>query len=202
MRVSLTARLVGVVLVMQSLLLGAVLVYLFMFNPPVLIRYIMHEQLSLFSDNVFLDEDGQPQVRISEETDNSVWIYAVLPYDLIYQIIDRQGRVAFSSVPVAAFAPATGDSSAQPKSFYYTLQQRNFYVERMQLSGELADYRLQVATSERMLALFQLTRIQPLSKFALLLIIFSILLYVLIVILTVRRMLKPLLRVAAAAQQI
>lgn len=190
---SLTSRLIFTYVAGLMVLGIAVYCYLFLYNPNFLINYLMNKQFSHISENVYKDAEGN--LAFTPSGEEKIWIYQALSEDVIFQILTPSSQVAMHPFGNNEFKlslnqsqiPATGRKE-------FDLHNGNMQMRVLagHLSPPLQDYTLEVALSERILEVLQISRIKPLSRVVLTVIVMSIILSSLIAYFTIRRMVKPL----------
>lgn len=164
------------------------------------------EQFKIVSSGLLFDTAGKlDDLRLR---DDKAWIYSVSPTDLQYRILDRHGRVLFSSVADApALTPEVPGLGGTPQNFDI---RRNGIVQHIRTrmyparSGH-TQYAIQIGMSDRMLAAMQLRFTHPISQGAFIILVILTVLFLAmsaIAFVTVRRMLKPLQDVSTIAAQI
>src|SRR5690554_5056685 len=94
-RRNLTSRLILTFVAALVFLIVAVNIYIFVLDPNVLINKIMEKQVEYLSEHTAMDEQGRP-VSVTKDIEEE-WLYAALPEDLRYQIVDKNGTVVLAS---------------------------------------------------------------------------------------------------------
>lgn len=198
LRRSLTTRLIVTLVAALVLLAMAVNLYIFVLNPNLLINKVMEKQVEYLSGHTLVDEQGRP-VSVSQDIGEE-WIFSALKEDLRYQIVDRDGRVVLASDDSqSAYSPGAGLFDTKNKKFDYTHNGRRMFAVTEPLSSS-PGYYIQVATTHRFLQFF--VRVQPVFHAALTVSFIWLLLASIIVIITIRKMLKPLHDISQTALNI
>jgi signal transduction histidine kinase len=199
---SLKFRLITTFVSALALLIGVTYTYLFALNPNILIEHILNKQVDFIVDDIVIDSHGKPYIS-QEDNERSNWIYLTLKDDIFYQVVDKEGGVfsasSHSSLP---FSPDGAPYSTNITHFTFTHNNAFFYALNRPLDTPFDGYTLQVATSLRLLDVFQITNISPISKTVLLVSLLSLLIVCFAVIVTIHFMLRPLRRASEVASEI
>lgn len=199
---SLKTRLIIAFSTALILLISGIYAYLFVLNPNILIDHILNKQVSFLIEDIKTDPQGVPYVFQSNSEEGN-WIYSVLNKDIFYQIINKKGEVvSSSSKSFKAFSPNNEPYNKDTTYFNFNHENSLFYALNHKLPLPFANYNLQVATSLRLLDVFQITNISPISKTVLLVSLLSLLIVSIAVIITIHFMLRPLRDASAVAYKI
>lgn len=199
---SLTFRLIITFFAALTLLISVIYTYLFVLNPNFLIDHILKKQVDFLIEDIYIDPQGVPYI-LEEGNEESNWIYHVLNKDIFYQIVNQHGEVVSASNRLTkAFSPDDTPYHTQLTYFTFTRDNALFYALNKQLKSPLAAYYLQVATSLRLLDVFQITNISPISKTVLLVSLLSLFIVSFAVIITIHFMLRPLRDASEVASKI
>ncbi|WP_369922061.1 hypothetical protein AB8E32_07640 [Marinomonas polaris] len=199
---SLKTRLIIAFFTALILLISGIYAYLFVLNPNILIDHILNKQVSFLIEDIKTDPQGVPYVFQSNSEEGN-WIYSVLNKDIFYQIINKKGEVvSSSSKSFKAFSPNNEPYNKDTTYFNFNHENSLFYALNHKLPLPFANYNLQVATSLRLLDVFQITNISPISKTVLLVSLLSLLIVSIAVIITIHFMLRPLRDASAVAYKI
>ena len=199
---SLKFRLIITFVTALTVLVSGTYTYLFVLNPNILIEHILNKQVDFIVDDIVIDSHGKPYIS-QEDNERSNWIYLTLKDDIFYQIIDEDGGVFSASSNSSQ--PFTADNTpynARTTHFTFTHHNAFFYALNRPLDTPFDGYTLQVATSLRLLDVFQITNISPISKTVLLVSLLSLLIVCFAVIATIHFMLHPLRRASEVASRI
>lgn len=200
-RRNLTSRLILTFVAALVFLIVAVNIYIFVLDPNVLINKIMEKQVEYLSEHTAMDEQGRP-VSVTKDIEEE-WLYAALPEDLRYQLVDKNGTVVLASDDSRSAYTADGEVfDPRVEKFSFTDNDLRIYTVTQPLSFPSSDYYIQVATTHRFLEIFQLANIEPIFHAALAVSFISLLLVSFIVIITIRYMLKPLHDISQTALDI
>ena len=200
-RRNLTSRLILTFVAALVFLIVAVNIYIFVLDPNVLINKIMEKQVEYLSEHTAMDEQGRP-VSVTKDIEEE-WLYAALPEDLRYQIVDKNGTVVLASDDSRSAYTADGEVfDPRVEKFSFTDNDLRIYTVTRPLSFPSSDYYIQVATTHRFLEIFQLANIEPIFHAALAVSFISLLLVSFIVVITIRYMLKPLHDISQTALDI
>lgn len=192
---NLALRLISTFVAAVLLLLGVIYFYIHAVNPDLLIQKIMRKQIDFLAQHITTDTRGVP-ISISLPDDKS-WFQMILRDDLKYRVLTSDGTVILSSdEDMSPFEESSTEFSASPSYLYSSNENRDYIISR-KLSTPSGEYLLQAFSSNRILDLFQLTRVEPISHIAIFIALLFFLLITIIVIITIRYMLKPL-QVASA----
>ncbi|VUD69330.1 Sensor protein QseC [Thalassocella blandensis] len=217
LRRNLTFRLILTFVFALILFIVAINAYTFVLNPDYFVKFVMDKQFELLRKNTYVNKEGIP--AIEDNFSKREWVYDELKRDLFYQIVHQSGKVIFSSQPSGGvFTPntfsVTSSQSLQSEDanmrnflrksrlFKFTLNGEKAYAISRPLPREMGEYNLQIATSERILEVFQLTNVLPLSQIALVISFVSLLIIIVMVVFTVRYMLKPIRQISHTASKI
>jgi two-component system, OmpR family, sensor histidine kinase QseC len=188
---NLAFRLIVTFVASLLLLIMAINVYIFVLNPNVLLNRIMEEQVNNFISSVHFDERGSP-AGLHLDVD-SEWIYSEFQKDLFYQIVDVSGMVLVASGSSRiAFSPDGKVFDPSVEKFHFMHNGLRLYAVNQPLQYADSDYYLQVATSDRLLDIFEFANIRPIFHTALAISLISLVLVSGIVVVTIKYMLKPL----------
>ncbi|MDF3125517.1 ATP-binding protein [Rheinheimera sp. 1928-s] len=198
---NLTFRLIITFVAALALTLASIFFYIFVLNPNLILQRTLDKQLHYLSEELIPDAEGRPSgKRYDEKYD---WVYKVLSTELLYQITDNQGRAIMQSSPDAdaIFNQVNPQFSTEKRLFSVTYQGLLYHVNSAHLAN-YPGYYVQVAGSDRLLSIFQLTNLKPLSVVAVLVSLICLLLISLVVWLTIGYMLRPLKKASATAAKI
>ncbi|WP_212915722.1 ATP-binding protein [Marinomonas sp. A3A] len=199
---SLKFRLIITFVTALTVLVSGTYTYLFVLNPNILIEHILNKQVDFIVDDIVIDSHGKPYIS-QEDNERSNWIYLTLKDDIFYQIIDEDGGVfSASSNSSQPFTTDNMPYNARTTHFTFTHHNAFFYALNRPLDTPFDGYTLQVATSLRLLDVFQITNISPISKTVLLVSLLSLLIVCFAVIATIHFMLHPLRRASEVASKI
>ncbi|RCX01168.1 signal transduction histidine kinase [Marinomonas foliarum] len=202
---SLKYRLIITFFVALTLLISGIYSYLFVMNPNLLIGHILNEQAEFLIDEIYTNSMGEPELSIQKSNQDAhwVWIYETLNEDLFFQIVDPQGEVVSASTrQTKAFAPDNTSYNKHTSNFTFTRNNKLFYGLSEPLKAAYTGYNIQVATSLRLLEVFQITKRSPISKTVLLVSILSLFIVSFAVIITIHFMLRPLRKASDIASKI
>ncbi|UTW00951.1 hypothetical protein KDW99_07440 [Marinomonas rhizomae] len=202
---SLKYRLIITFFAALTLLISGIYSYLFVMNPNLLINHILNEQAEFLIDEIYTNSMGAPELSIQKNNQDEhwVWIYETLSEDLFYQIINPQGEVILASTThTKTFAPDNISYNKNTSYFTFTHNNKLFYALNEPLSAMYTGYYIQVATSLRLLEVFQITKRSPISKTVLLVSILSLFIVSFAVIITIHFMLRPLREASNIATKI
>ncbi|MDX3774522.1 ATP-binding protein [Chromatiaceae bacterium AAb-1] len=192
---NLALRLISTFVVAVLLLLSVIYLYIYAVNPDLLIQKIMRKQIDFLAHHITTDTRGIP-VSVTLPDDKS-WFQMILRDDLKYRVITKDGKVILSSDNDMTPFDADGTEFSAARSYLYSSNEHRDYIISRKLHTSSGDYLLQAFSSNRILDLFQLTRVEPISHIAIFIALLFFLLITIIVIITIRYMLKPL-QVASA----
>lgn len=202
---SLKYRLIITFFAALTLLISGIYSYLFVMNPNLLIDHILNEQAEFLIDEIYKNDMGAPELSIQKSNQDAhwVWIYETLNEDLFYQIVDPQGEVvSASTMQKKAFVPDNTPYNKYTSNFTFTHNHKLFYGLSKPLKAAYTGYNIQVATSLRLLEVFQITKRSPISKTVLLVSLLSLFIVSFAVIITIHFMLRPLREASDIASKI
>ena len=198
---NLTFRLIITFVAAMALTLASIFFYIFVLNPDLILQRTLDKQIHYLSEEIIPDAQGRPAGKIYDEEYD--WVYKVLSSELLYQITDNKGVVILQSTPDAAplLKQINQQFSTEKRLFKVTDQGLLYHVNSAPLSN-YPGYHVQVVASDRLMSIFQLTNLKPLSVVAVLVSLLCLLLISLVVWLTIGYMLRPLKKASATAAQI
>jgi len=202
---SLKFRLIITFFTALTLLIGGIYSYLYILNPNFLIDHILNEQVDFLIDEINTDSQGTPYLalQINNEDSHWIWIYQVLNEDIFYQIVNPNGEVVSASNQYTkAFSPDKMPYDTNTTHFTFTRNNAFFYALSEQLKPPFTGYNLQVATSLRLLDVFQITKRSPISKTVLFVSLLSLFIVSFAVVVTIHFMLRPLRKASGIAAKI
>ncbi len=176
-------------------------------SPTVMTRRVLIEESQNLLEGLRSGADGRPtHIELSDE---SAWLYSVLPAEFLYRVVDAQGQVVISSQPGgAALVPVAGQAF-DPELGVFEVPDGRGGDSSATLSVRATPFQhggqrwtLQVAASRRLVKLTRLgigsTYVRAaLAPLALLLLVVSV-----VIVWTLHRMLKPLREASLAAGHI
>jgi signal transduction histidine kinase len=198
---NLTFRLIITFIAALALTLASILFYIFVLNPNLILQRTLDKQIHYLSKEIRPDAQGRPATKLYDKKYD--WVYQVLSSELMYQITDQHGVALLQSTPHAQslFSQADQQFSTEQRLFSFTHQNLLYHVNSAPLPN-FPGYYVQVIGSDRLMSVFQLTNIKPLSVVAVLVTLLCLLLISLVVWLTIGYMLRPLKNASATAAQI
>lgn len=164
-------------------------------------NHIADEEVDAIKGNTVIDAAGKPSaVALKGE---SAWLYTAMPMELTYRIVDRLGNVLFSAAPGGtALAPESQPFSPEPSRFPLKLNGVDLQVTTTPIAGSNPPYYVQVAVSQRLAKLTQFgLGVRYLAGTGINAFL-SLLAFTAVIILTVRRALRPLAQASKAAEEI
>ena len=201
---SLTARLLAshlVMLLLLSLLLIGGPLLLLRLNLPGLANRALSEEADDITARLRYDDQGEPtSVALDAE---SAWLYEGFPHELGYRLLDSDGKVLLSSDPdVRTLGPATGPVDPQRPVFDVERAGVILHVGTRAVEHDGRRWMLQVAISDRMAKLTRLGHGYFYIRAAAVPLVLALLGFVVVVVIAVRRVIKPLREASLAAAQI
>ena len=198
---NLTFRLIITFIAALALTLASILFYIFVLNPNLILQRTLDKQIHYLSEEILPDAQGRPGAKVFDAEYD--WVYKVLSSELLYQITDHQGVILLQSTADAGplFKHINQQFSTEKRLFTVTHQDLLYHVNTAPLP-DYPGYYVQVIGSDRLMSVFQLTNLKPLSVVAVLVTLLCLLLISLVVWLTIGYMLRPLKKASATAAQI
>ncbi len=198
---NLTLRLIITFVAALALTLAGIFFYIFVLNPNLILQHTLDKQIHYLNEEIIPDSMGRPSGKVRD--DEYDWVYKVLSSELLYQITDQQGVAVLQSTADAGplFQQINQQFSTEDRLF--TIQHQNllYHVNTAPLP-HYPGYYVQVVSSDRLISIFQLTNLKPLSVVAALVSLICLLLISAVVCLTIGYMLRPLKHASATAAQI
>lgn len=166
-------------------LISAILWLVLQFQANDRARHSAERMTHVLAGMLVFDAHGQ-LLRMNWQ-DGLQWLPEALPHDIVYQVSDHTGRVRLKSP-----APLSARGAPQPPLYTHTLD-----VVR---AGRT--WTIEASVSDRLVALIHLGAERRIGGAALATAVLSILLLAAVLLLTVRRLLRPLRDTSAQARQI
>lgn len=167
--------------------------YIFILNPNLLVDYIMEEQFENISENTTLNSSGTLTFNFS--TASKMWVYEILSNDIYFQILDKKNRTIISSLEVKQYH---GTSEHHEPG----LNKSEFFTVSRPLSNKLNDFTIKIYTSKRLIEIFELTNIEPITKVVFLVILTTFIIISSIILITIKYTLIPLTEISKHSAQI
>lgn len=198
---NLTFRLIITFVAALALTLASIFSYIFLINPDLILQRTLDKQIYYLAEEIIPDAQGRPAGKVYDEEYD--WVYKVLSSELVYQITDSKGLAILQSTPDAGqlLNQVNQQFSTEKRLFQVSYQGLLYYVNSAPLPN-YPGYYVQVVASDRLMSIFQLTNLKPLSVVAVLVSLICLLLISLVVWLTIGYMLRPLKNASATAAQI
>ena len=198
---NLTFRLIITFVAALALTLASIFFYIFVLNPNLILQRTLDKQIHYLSEEILPDAQGRPSGKMYDEEYD--WVYKVLSSDLLYQITDHQGVTLQRSTADAEEIFQQADQQFSTEKRFFTIKHQDllYHVNTAPLP-HYPGYYVQVIGSDRLMSIFQLTNLKPLSVVAVLVSLLCLLLISLVVWLTIGYMLRPLKKASATAAQI
>ncbi len=198
---NLTFRLIITFIAALALTLASIFFYIFVLNPDLILQRTLDKQIHYLSEEIIPDTLGRPSGKVRD--DKYDWVYKVLSSELLYQITDQQGQALLQSTTDAGplFKQINQQFSTEARLFAVTHQALLYHVNAAPLPN-YPGYYVQVIASDRLISIFQLTNLKPLSVVAVLVSLICLLLISMVVWLTIGYMLRPLKHASVTAAQI
>ncbi|HJS14220.1 MAG TPA: hypothetical protein VJ795_04040, partial [Rheinheimera sp.] len=198
---NLTFRLIITFVAALALTLASIFFYIFVLNPDLILQRTLDKQIYYLAEEIIPDAQGRPASKAYD--DEYDWVYKVLSSELQYQITDSKGLAILQSTPDAGqlLNQVNQQFSTEKRLFQVSYQGLLYYVNSAPLPN-YPGYYVQVVASDRLMSIFQLTNLKPLSVVAVLVSLLCLLLISLVVWLTIGYMLRPLKNASATAAQI
>jgi two-component system sensor histidine kinase QseC len=198
---NLTFRLIITFVAALALTLAGIFFYIFVLNPNLILQRTLDKQIHYLSEEIMPDSQGRPSGKIYDKEYD--WVYKVLSSELLYQITDSTGVAILHSTPEAGqlLHQVNQQFATEKRLFQVSYQSLLYYVNSAPLPN-YPGYYVQVIASDRLMSIFQLTNLKPLSVVAALVSLICLLLISLVVWLTIGYMLRPLKKASATAAQI
>jgi signal transduction histidine kinase len=203
---SLSARLwvTTVVMLAASLaVLAALVIYVFDHYPEqTLGRHEEMEYLGGVMGAIRFDESGFP--RGMELPDQEAWLFQIAPTEIKYRVLDAQGDVLLASTGAKEGGPwLTGDLSADVgKIVHANVDGRPFSIATRRLLRGQSEFFVQTATSAKFIEIVVSSKVKPIPAMVRIIFFVASVVFGLVLLLTIRRMLKPLRDASDAAAQI
>lgn len=197
----LTFRLISTFVAALVLTFACIFFYVFVINPNAMLNHILDRQIHYLTKEIVTDAQGKPAQLFHDEKYS--WLYQTLSTELFYQIVDQSGHALVQSAPQTREFLQQVDQQFSGEKRIYAVQAQGmlYHVNNAPLS-DYPGYYLQVVISDRLMSIFQLTNLKPLSVVAVLVSLLCLLLISLVVWLTIGYMLRPLKNASATAAQI
>lgn len=198
---NLTFRLIITFVAALALTLASIFSYIFLINPDLILQRTLDKQIYYLAEEIIPDAQGRPASKVYDEEYD--WVYKVLSSELVYQITDSKGLAILQSTLDAGqlLQQVNQQFSTEKRLFQVSYQGLLYYVNSAPLPN-YPGYYVQVVASDRLMSIFQLTNLKPLSVVAVLVSLLCLLLISLVVWLTIGYMLRPLKNASATAAQI
>lgn len=198
---NLTFRLIITFIAALALTLASILFYIFVLNPNLILQRTLDKQIHYLSKEIIPDAQGRPTTKLYDQKYD--WVYKVLSSELLYQITDQNGVALLQSTADAQSLFNQADKQFSTEKRLFTLMHQNllYHVNTAPLPN-YPGYYVQVIGSDRLMSVFQLTNLKPLSVVAVLVTLLCLVLISLVVWLTIGYMLRPLKNASATAAQI
>lgn len=203
---SLSARLwVTTVVVLAASLtaLASLVIYAFDHYPEqTLGRREQTENVARVIDGIRFSDAGIPaSVDLPE---HEAWLYQVVPTELKYRVLDRQGRVLVASTGAEKDGPwLTGDLSADVgKIAHVNVDGRQFSIATRRVLRGQSDFYVQTATSARFIEVVVSSKVKPIPATVRVIFFVAVVIFGLVLLFTIRRMLRPLRDASEAAAHI
>lgn len=190
-------------LALSLTLLASVVIYAFNHFPEQTLG--RHEQIESVTDiakGIVFDDAGHPvSVRLS---DNRAWLFSVAHSELMYRVLDGQGKVLLASDGARDGAPwVTNEwSRTVSETVGATIGGKAFDVVALQVRHGDALYYVQTATSKRLVDVMIGVRVKQIPATVKVTILVATIIFGLTLTITVYRVLKPLRAVSNAAASI
>jgi len=132
------------------------------------------------------------------------WLYQVVPTELKYRVLDRQGRVLVASTGAEKDGPwLTGDLSADVgKIAHVNVDGRQFSIATRRVLRGQSDFYVQTATSARFIEVVVSSKVKPIPATVRVIFFVAVVIFGLVLLFTIRRMLRPLRDASEAAAHI
>ncbi|CAG9262324.1 Histidine kinase [Paraburkholderia unamae] len=160
------------------------------------------ESLARVIDSIRFDDSGFP--RDVELPDRQAWLFQVAPTELKYRVLDAQGHVLLASAGAEKDGPwLTGDLSADVgKIAHADVDGRRFSIATRRVLRGQSEFYVQTATSARFIDILVSSKVKPIPSTVRVIFFVAIAIFGVVLLFTIRRMLKPLRDASDAAAQI
>ncbi|WP_338640209.1 sensor histidine kinase [Burkholderia pyrrocinia] len=186
-------------LALSLTLLASVVIYAFNHFPEQTLG--RHEQIESVTDiakGIVFDDAGHPvSVRLS---DNRAWLFSVAHSELMYRVLDGQGKVLLASDGARDGAPWVTDEWLRNADV--TIGGKAFDVVALPVRHGDALYYVQTATSKRLVDVMIGVKVKQIPAIVKVTILVATIIFGLTLTITVYRVLKPLRAVSNAAASI
>lgn len=186
-------------LALSLTLLASVVIYAFNHFPEQTLG--RHEQIESVTDiakGIVFDDAGHPvSVRLS---DNRAWLFSVAHSELMYRVLDGQGKVLLASDGARDGAPWVTDEWLRNADV--TIGGKAFDVVALPVRHRDALYYVQTATSKRLVDVMIGVKVKQIPAIVKVTILVATIIFGLTLTITVYRVLKPLRAVSNAAASI
>jgi len=170
-------------------------------HPELMTRFDLMNETNLIEEGLRFDSSGRA-VGLVLPNDAS-WIYAALPYDLKYRLLDADGRVLLTSDSGNdALAPAGAAYASANSTFEIRSGGQRLHVRTVPIVRSGTTFYLQAASSDRIAMLARSVGGFLFVRDMLQLVFISVIVFCIAVFFTLRRLLKPLHEASHAAAQI